>query len=219
MAKDKIKLQRFFVLLASFAVVIVLLLLETSIYVVSRKNYALKTGSMLASQIENILESNAGKEKVLIESLKEDFTTRAKSVAYIIDKFPSAEYDLEELKHIALLCSIDEIHLFTTEGFIYSGTVPEYYDFRFDSGEHFKPMLNDKTLSMCQDITPNTAEQKQMMYAICWNEGGTRMVQVGIEPVRLISESYFSRYERASPMCSVNTSALSTSPPTRRTIF
>ena len=54
--------------------------------------------------------------------------------------------------------------------------------------EYFKPMLTDKTLTMCQDVTPNTSEGKEMMYAITWNEAGTRMVQVGIKPVRLLEE-------------------------------
>ena len=73
------------------------------------------------------------------------------------------------------LMTIDEIHLFTADGEIYSGTVPRYYGFTFDSGEqmaYFKPMLADKTLSMYQDVTPNTAKSKPMMYAICWNDSG-----------------------------------------------
>ena len=39
--------------------------------------------------------------------------------------------------------------------------------------QYFKPMLTDKELTMCQDITPNTAEGKKIMYAITWNEDGT----------------------------------------------
>ena len=102
-----------------------------------------------------------------------------------------AEQNAEELKKIAKLIAVDEIHLFDPTGKIYSGTIPEYYGHTFDSGdqmEYFKPMLKDKTLTMCQDVTPNTSEGKQMMYAITWNEAGTRMVQVGIEPVRLLDE-------------------------------
>ncbi len=41
---------------------------------------------------------------------------------------------------------------------------------------------------MCQDVTPNTAEGKELMYAITWNEAGTRMIQIGIEPKRLLKE-------------------------------
>ena len=54
--------------------------------------------------------------------------------------------------------------------------------------EYFKPMLTDKNLTMCQDVTPNTAEGKELMYAITWNEAGTRMIQIGIEPKRLLKE-------------------------------
>lgn len=54
--------------------------------------------------------------------------------------------------------------------------------------EYFKPMLTDKKLTMCQDVTPNTAEGKELMYAITWNEAGTRMIQIGIEPKRLLKE-------------------------------
>ena len=90
------------------------------------------------------------------------------------------------------MISVDEIHLFDTKGYIYSGSVPKYFGYSFDSGEqmaYFKPMLKDKKLTMCQDVTPNTSEAKEMMYAITWNEAGNKMIQVGIEPKRLLNEA------------------------------
>ena len=98
---------------------------------------------------------------------------------------------MDELQKIAKLMAVDEIHLFDDQGTIYSGSAPRYFGYNFDSGaqmEYFKPMLKDKSLTMCQDVTPNTAEGKKMMYAITWDETGTRMVQVGIKPVRLLNE-------------------------------
>ena len=56
--------------------------------------------------------------------------------------------------------AVDEIHLFDDQGTIYSGSAPKYFGYNFDSGtqmEYFKPMLKDKSLTMCQDVTPNTA--------------------------------------------------------------
>ena len=150
-----------------------------------------KTSEVLLNQAIGIIEKNQQSEKDMIESLKEDYIVRAKAVAYILDAKPEAEKDTEELQKIADLMLIDEIHLFNENGNIYSGTVPEYYGYGFNSGEqisYFKPMLQDKNLSMCQDVTPNTSEGKKMMYAITWNEAGTRMIQVGIEPVRLLNE-------------------------------
>ena len=146
---------------------------------------------MLSEQIGNILASNDHKQKILTETLKENYISKAKAVSHFIEKNPETEESIDELVCIAELLSIDEIHLFTEDGVIYFGTVPQYYGYSFDSGDqmgYFKPMLTDKTLSMCQDITPNTAENKAMMYAICWSSDGSRMIQVGIEPVRLLEE-------------------------------
>lgn len=150
-----------------------------------------QTSAILLNRMESLVENNQAKQQLLVTSLKEDYTTRAKAVSYILDYSPQIETDVEELDKIAGLIKVDEIHLFDETGTIYSGTQPQYYGYSFDSGEqmdYFRPMLSDKTLSMCQDVTPNTAEGKLMMYAICWNEAGTRMLQVGIEPKRLTEE-------------------------------
>lgn len=146
---------------------------------------------VLLDRVVNVIEKNEDNEKNMITSLKEDYIVRAKAVAYIINANPEAEKDVDELKKIAKLMAVDEIHLLDATGKIYSGTIPEYYGYSFDSGEqmeYFKPMLEDKTLTMCQDVTPNTSEGKKIMYAITWDETGTRMIQVGIEPVRLLNE-------------------------------
>ncbi|MCR5602558.1 MAG: response regulator [Lachnospiraceae bacterium] len=156
-----------------------------------KRDQSFQTSDLLIDRVKNVIHGNERKEQSLTDSLKESYISKAKAVAYIIDNNPETEYEIDELKRIAKLMSIDEIHLFTADGEIYSGTVPEYYGYTFDSGDQmgfFKPMLKDKQLAMCQDVTPNTAESKPMMYAICWNDSGTRMIQAGIEPKRLIEE-------------------------------
>lgn len=88
----------------------------------------------------------------LIESLKDDYIVRAKAVSYMIDADPAVEYDVNELQKIAKLMAVDEIHLFDDQGTIYSGSAPKYFGYNFDSGaqmEYFKPMLKDKSLTMC----------------------------------------------------------------------
>ncbi|MCR5177620.1 MAG: response regulator [Lachnospiraceae bacterium] len=182
-----------FIRMTAIISIVILVMLAVFYTILSRnkQDQAFQTSDLLINQIENVILANERKERSLTESLKENYISKAKAVAYIVDTNPETEYDVEELNRVAKLMSIDEIHLFTPEGEIYSGTVPKYFGFTFDSGEqmaYFKPMLTDKTLSMCQDVTPNTAESKPMMYAICWNDGGTRIIQVGIEPKRLIEE-------------------------------
>ena len=112
-----------------------------------------------------MLNENDESRDELIESLKDDYIVRAKAVSYVVDAKPQVEYDVDELQKIAKLMSIDEIHLFDENGSIYSGSMPKYFGYSFDSGEqmgYFKPMLNDKSLTMCQDVTPNTSEGKAM---------------------------------------------------------
>ncbi|MBP5332460.1 MAG: diguanylate cyclase, partial [Lachnospiraceae bacterium] len=181
----------FLLIIVTVSIVSILIGFELFVQVGSNRRQAYKTAEILIDQVVSLLKNNEEKARLHTESLKEDYITRAKAVAYIIDQNVKLSYSKDELLKIAELISVDEIHLFNIQGTIYAGTVPKYYGYSFDSGEQmawFKPMLEDKTLAMCQDVTPNTAEAKMMMYAICWSEDGLRMVQVGIEPLRLLSE-------------------------------
>ena len=183
--------SKLLLLLLAGAVILLMLLIVYITMDRSKREQAYQASDLLIDQVRNVIDANEKKEKSLTDSLKENYTSKAKAVAYVIDNIPETEYDIAEQIRLAKLMSIDEIHLFTEQGEIYSGTVPAYYGYTFDSGEqmaYFKPMLDNKALSMCQDVTPNTAENKPMMYAICWNDKGTRMIQIGIEPRRLIEE-------------------------------
>ena len=99
---------------------------------------------------------------------------------------------IAKLKNIAELMEVDEIHIFDKTGRIYAGTHPQYYDFTFDSGDQmrfFKPMLNDKSLKLVQEITPNTAEAKMMQYSALWSKNEEFIVQIGMEPVNVMKAS------------------------------
>ena len=143
----------------SVGIIIVALLLEASILKYVNDKNAYQTSKVLVDRVITVLNKNDEGRDELIESLKDDYIVRAKAVSYIVDAKPQVEYDVEELQKIAKLMSIDE------NGSIYSGSMPKYFGYSFDSGEqmgYFKPMLNDKSLTMCQDVTPNTSEGKAM---------------------------------------------------------
>ena len=179
------------IIILSIMIIVVALLLEASILKYVNDRNAHRTSKVLLDRVITVLDKNDESRNELIESLKDDYIVRAKAVSYMIDADPAVEYDVDELQEIAKLMAVDEIHLFDDQGTIYSGSAPKYFGYNFDSGaqmEYFKPMLKDKSLTMCQDVTPNTAEGKKMMYAITWNEDGTKMLQVGIEPKRLLKE-------------------------------
>ena len=142
-------------------------------------------------QIEQIVEENEQE----IERIKQEFAAEcvlhARAAAYIVQQDPTVIEDQEECKLVASLLGVDELHIFNREGVIYAGTHPEYYGYSFESGEQmnfFAPMLEDESLELCQDITPNTAEKKLMQYAAVWTSDKQVIVQVGVEPQRVLKE-------------------------------
>lgn len=140
-------------------------------------------------QIEQILEQNEKDTARARQDLKQDCFIRAKAAAYIVQSRPEVIPDQNEMKKIANLLQVDELHLFDTEGNLYAGSEPKYFGYNFDSGEQmrfFLPMLTDRSLELCQDITPNTAESKLMQYAAVWRPDGRGIVQIGLEPTRVL---------------------------------
>lgn len=179
------------ILILSITIVAVALILETCILQYVNDKNAQTTSNVLLDRVIAVIDKNESIESEFVKSLKDDYIVRAKAISYIADAKPEVEYDVDELQKIAGLMSVDEIHFIDDTGTIYSGSLPKYFGYSFDSGEQmafFKQMLNNKDLTLCQDVTPNTAEAKEMMYAITWNEAKTHMVQVGITPKRPLKE-------------------------------
>ncbi len=179
------------ILVLSITIVAIALILETCILRYVNEKNAQTISNVLLDRVIAVIDKNESSEKQFVKSLKDDYIVRAKAISYIVDAKPEVEYDIDELQKIASLMSVDEIHLIDDTGTIYSGSIPKYFGYSFDSGEQmafFKQMLNNYDLTLCQDVTPNTAEAKEMMYAITWNESKTHMVQVGITPKRLLKE-------------------------------
>lgn len=179
------------ILILSITIVAVALILETCILQYVNDKNAQTTSNVLLDRVIAVIDKNESIESEFVKSLKDDYIVRAKAISYIVDAKPEVEYDIDELQKIASLMSVDEIHFIDDTGTIYSGSIPKYFGYSFDSGEQmafFKQMLNNYDLTLCQDVTPNTAEAKEMMYAITWNEAKTHMVQVGITPKRLLKE-------------------------------
>lgn len=143
-------------------------------------------------QVEQVMKQNSGELDIVTADIRSTCILNAGAVAYILEQSPDFIMDMGELKKIAGLLQIDEIHIFNTDGVIYAGTEPQYYGYSVDSGEQisfFAPMLSDRKLSLCQDIVPNTAEAKPMQYAAVWMEDGSNIVQIGISPERVLEQT------------------------------
>lgn len=155
----------------------------------SAKEVMYSNAELRINQAMEILEKNDAEIEALNQDLEEDYFIRAKAAAYIVQNHPEVIGDLEEIRKIASLLQVDELHLFDTDGVLFAGSEPKYYNYTFASGEQmqfFLPMLEDKTLQLCQEMMPNTAERKMMQYIAVWREDGQGIVQIGMEPVRLL---------------------------------
>ena len=144
------------------------------------------------AQVDQILTENSRELSEVQEEYDNTCISSARTVAYIIQYHPEIvkDEDIEELFKVASYVQVDEIHIFNKEGVIIFGTQPQYYGYSFDSGEQmnfFKPMLEDYTLELVQDIAPNTAEGKLVQYSALWSEDKEFIVEVGMYPDRVLS--------------------------------
>lgn len=189
MSKNKNRTRRIYgIILISF---VIIWIGSVSLQMLSNRHNAWGASEMILQQLEDVIEENKDSYQTLLETLKEEYTLRAETVANILEMEGRLYQTTQEYRKIAKQLRVDEIHIINTGGCIVAGTNPEYFGYSFSSGEqmgYFKPMLTDKTLSMCQDMVPNTAEGKMMMYAIVWNSSGTAMIQIGITPSRLLAK-------------------------------
>ncbi len=178
-----------YILLLAFVSVTVMLSLIVLIQLKAEQNLAYERSTATFQQIEQILDEN----RVELDEIQEEYAqtclNNAETIARIIEGEPELIYDVEGLMELARIVGVDEIHFFDATGRIFAGTHPKYFDFTFDSGEQmmfFKPMLEDKSLRLVQDITANTAEGKPMQYSAIWSRKGDIIVQVGMEPTKVM---------------------------------
>lgn len=182
-------ISRYMYLIAGILVAVILAIV-LYIEITTEQGLSYESAIRTFSQMEQVLEENQNELEKTQEEYKETCLHNAEVIARIIEGDPDVLNSVEELKEIAASVEVDEIHIFDTTGRIVAGTHPQYYNYTFDSGEQmmfFKPMLEDKTLKLVQDIEPNTAEEKLMQYSALWSNNNEFIVQVGMEPVHVIA--------------------------------
>lgn len=167
-----------------------LLALETLLQYDHNRIISYNTTGAMVTNIQEIVAKNEESIETLSDTLKDEYKARVKSAAYALS-LSQQKFSVEDYRSLAQAMGFDEVHVFNQYGCIVDGSEPKYWGMSFSSGEqmsYFLPMLSDYELVMCQDMTPNTAEEKPMMYAICWLPDHTRLLQVGVTPERLLAE-------------------------------
>lgn len=144
----------------------------------------------LFEQINNLMDENNEEIEILKAEYSELCLDYADAIAYILSRDESIMDNMQELNKIADFMQVDEIHIFDDKGTIIKGTIPKYYGLTIYDGEQigfFAQMYEDKNMRLCQEITPNTSEGKEIQYAAVWNETGEYVIQVGVVPERVLN--------------------------------
>ncbi|MBR6617825.1 MAG: sensor domain-containing diguanylate cyclase [Oscillospiraceae bacterium] len=177
-----------------FKITLFLMVMILGIYLIAQifneQKKAKEDTAAIFSQINQILAENKAELTEIVHEYSETCLHNAESIAYMLQNNPEMFESADQLREIAYMLEVDEIHIFDTTGRIFAGTHPQYYGYTFDSGEqigYFKPMLKDKSLKLVQQIAPNTAEEKLMQYSALWSEDGKFIVQVGMEPTKVMN--------------------------------
>lgn len=142
------------------------------------------------AQIVQMLGNNEEELDTLQQSVEEDYLTRTRSFAYIINQNPALLEQRSELLHIRMLLGVDELHVADENGILAYSTVPAYIGMDFRDGEQMREFMqvlqsDDPEAFLVQEAQPNTAEGKNMQYIAVKRLDGKGFVQVGIDPKRL----------------------------------
>ena len=151
-------------------------------------------------QVIHTLENNRQELALMKESLDEDYLTRARAAAYVLDREDVLSLSVLEMQYLADLLNVDELHVIDESGFIVAGSVSEYVG--IDMSKHpqtnaFLALLESDVEGayLIQEPQPNAAENKIMQYVGVARNGRKGVVQVGFEPKRQLEAQSRNTYD------------------------
>ena len=180
--------RNYMVIIITIAILAILVINFFMIATSTRKRQ-LNTFNGKIDQVIHTMEENKIELEAINRNLDEDYLTRARAAAYVIERNPEVVESVEELQNLAGLLNVDEVHVIDENGIIVYSSVPIYIGVDFHDGEQtrgFLWLLEDESGKACfaQEAQPNSAEQKIMKYVGVTREGKRGIIQVGLQPTR-----------------------------------
>ncbi len=159
-----------------------------------------KTFYTKSQQVIHTLENNQEELDLMRENLDEDYLTRARAAAYVLDRQKEVSMDVEEMQYLANLLNVDELHMIDENGIIASASVSQYVGFDMAAHEQTRAFLaildsEEEDAYLIQEAQPNAAENKIMQYVGVAREGKKGIVQVGFKPTRQMEAQSRNTYE------------------------
>ncbi len=187
----------FFILTGAILLILFINLLFT-LHALEAQQFA--TFHVKIDQVIHTLESNQAELSRMNDNLDEDYLTRAKAAAYVLDRQSDVTMDVAEFQYLAKLLNVDEVHVIDENGMIVSGSVSKYIG--MDMADHkqtreFLAILEsgDEDAYLIQDTQPNASEGKVMKYVGVARKGTKGIVQVGFEPTRQMEAESRNTYD------------------------
>lgn len=153
-----------------------------------------------SGQVIHTLETNQQELSILQANLDEDYLTRAKAASYIFDTQQDVTKNVKEMKYVAKLLNVDELHVVDENGIIVSSSISKYVG--FDMAVHkqsraFLSLLEDDAENdwLIQEAQPNAADHKIMKYVGVARTGHKGIIQVGFKPTRQLDAESRNTYE------------------------
>lgn len=151
-------------------------------------------------QMIHTLENNQMELNLLRESLDEDYLTRARVAAYVLERQKEVAMSVPQMQYLADLLDVDELHIIDENGIIAAASVPQYVG--IDMADHeqtraFLPLINndDKDAYLIQEAQPNAAENKIMQYVGVARKDQPGVIQVGFTPTRQLEAQSRNTYD------------------------
>ncbi len=177
-----------------------ILLINFSFYWYTLERQQTATFHTKTDQMIHTLENNRQELALMKESLDEDYLTRARAAAYVLDREDVLSLSVVEMQYLADLLNVDELHVIDESGFIVAGSVSQYVG--IDMSKHpqtnaFLALLesDEEGAYLIQEPQPNAAEAKVMQYVGVARNGRKGIVQVGFEPKRQLEAQSRNTYD------------------------
>ena len=150
-------------------------------------------------QVIHTLENNEEELAMLNENLGEDYLTRARAAAYVLERQREMYLDVEELQYLADLLNVDELHVIDGNGIIVSASVAQYIGIDMANHPQTREFLDllegGEDAYLIQDPQPNAAEGVIRQYVGVARRDQKGIVQVGFAPTRKLEAESRNTYE------------------------
>jgi len=188
---ENVRLQAKIIFPIALTIILLVLGMVFGFYIIEQRAVEKDTVATIEKKIIDINDfiiDDSKKIEELKSELNAQFITKAKTVAFLIEKNPEIIKNTQALKDFAKTLDVEEIHVTDENGVLRWGSVESFYGFDFKTTEQTKPFLKgltDSNFEMAQDPQPRGVDKTLFQYITISRRDSPGLVQIGVEPKRL----------------------------------